>query len=69
MLRFWREDARLICEVRDAGWFDNPLADRELPPAYAAGGRGLWTANQVCDLAQIRSFPEGTIVRLNLTRH
>ena len=29
-------------------------------------GHGLWLANQVCDLVQVRSFPTGTVVRLHL---
>ena len=28
-------------------------------------GRGLWLANQLADLIQIRSAPEGTTIRLH----
>ena len=31
-----------------------------------ATGRGLWLANQLCNLVQIRSSPEGTTVRLHM---
>ncbi|HYJ77750.1 MAG TPA: sensor histidine kinase, partial [Actinomycetes bacterium] len=30
-----------------------------------AGGRGLWLANQLCNLVQIRSGAAGTTVRLH----
>jgi anti-sigma regulatory factor (Ser/Thr protein kinase) len=30
------------------------------------GGYGLWLANQVCDLVQVRSSPAGTTVRLHV---
>ena len=64
-LRMWREPAALICEVSDAGRIDQPLAGRERPFAGQTGGRGLWLVNQLCDLAQIRCFPTGSVVRLH----
>jgi anti-sigma regulatory factor (Ser/Thr protein kinase) len=64
--RIWREAGAVSCEVRDAGHISNPLVDRELPAAEAAGSRGLWLANQLCDLVQIRSVPGGTAVRLHM---
>jgi alkanesulfonate monooxygenase SsuD/methylene tetrahydromethanopterin reductase-like flavin-dependent oxidoreductase (luciferase family) len=56
----------LTCEVRDSGLFNRPLVDRERPAAGAAGPRGLWLANQLCDLVQIRTFATGTAVRLHM---
>ena len=64
-LRWWREGARLLCEVRDAGRIEQPLVGRLRPAAGAVGGRGLWLANQLCDLVQIRSSAQGTVVRLH----
>jgi hypothetical protein len=32
------------------------------------GGFGVWLANQVCDLVQIRSVAAGTVVRLHMRR-
>jgi anti-sigma regulatory factor (Ser/Thr protein kinase) len=64
--RIWREAGAVSCEVRDAGHISNPLVDRELPPAEVAGSRGLWLANHLCDLVQIRSVPGGTAVRLHM---
>ena len=46
--------------------FVDPLADRRPPSADRPGGRGLWMANQLCDLVQVRSFPEGSVVRLHM---
>jgi anti-sigma regulatory factor (Ser/Thr protein kinase) len=31
------------------------------------GGRGLWMANQVCDLVRIRSGATGTAIRLHMS--
>lgn len=62
----WAEDGRVVCEVRDAGRILDPLADRRRPAADALGGRGLWIANQLCDLVQVRTFREGTAVRLHM---
>jgi len=65
-LRVWRDGDVLVCEVRDRGHFDDPLADRRRPDQLKDGGRGLWLANQLCDLVQVRSRPTGTTVRLHL---
>ena len=32
------------------------------------GGRGLWLANQLCDLVQVRTFENGNVVRIHMTR-
>jgi anti-sigma regulatory factor (Ser/Thr protein kinase) len=65
-LRVWQEDGTLICEIRDDGEMDQPLAGRERPDHEQVGGYGLWLANHLCDLVQIRSHPAGTVVRLHL---
>jgi len=59
----WEDGGGIVCEVRDRGRYDKPLADRERDPG-TSGSRGLWLANQLCDLMQIRSYPTGTVVRL-----
>jgi anti-sigma regulatory factor (Ser/Thr protein kinase) len=68
LLRAWNVGDAVICEVRDRGHLDDPLAGRESPALDADGGRGLWLANQFCDLVQIRSSDAGTIVRLRKSR-
>jgi anti-sigma regulatory factor (Ser/Thr protein kinase) len=37
-----------------------------LPDGEQEGGRGLWLINQLCDLVQLRSSPEGTSVRMSM---
>jgi anti-sigma regulatory factor (Ser/Thr protein kinase) len=68
-LRLWLDDDRLLCELRDSGHFQHqPLVGRERPTADPSGPRGLWLANQLCDLVQVRSFPTGAVVRLHMRR-
>jgi anti-sigma regulatory factor (Ser/Thr protein kinase) len=65
-LRVWRDSSALTCEVRDSGRLHTALVDRERPTPDASGPRGLWLANQLCDLVQIRTFATGTAVRLHM---
>ena len=65
-LRIWQEDDRLVCEIEDRGRLSDPLADRRRPDPEQPNGRGLWMANQLCDLVQLRSPAHGTIVRLHM---
>ena len=62
----WRDGDKVVCEVRDNGVYNQPLADRVAPGADPMDRRGLWLANQLCDLVQIRSLPGGTAVRLHM---
>jgi anti-sigma regulatory factor (Ser/Thr protein kinase) len=64
-LRIWREDDALVCEIRDVGRIGDPLVGRTLPAWDDEGGRGLWLANQLCDLVQVRSGDAGTTVRVH----
>ena len=68
VLRVWHEDHTVVCEVSDRGRMDRPLAGREKPDLDADGGWGLWLANQLCDLVQLRTLtdPAGSVVRLQL---
>ena len=61
--RAWEEAGAVVCDVFSGGHIRQPLAGRQLPgPGHS--GRGLWLANQLCDLVQIRSSAAGTLVRL-----
>jgi anti-sigma regulatory factor (Ser/Thr protein kinase) len=60
----WREAETVLVEVEDAGEIEAPLTGRVRPLPSQEGGRGVWMANQLCDLVQIRSGREGTRVRL-----
>jgi anti-sigma regulatory factor (Ser/Thr protein kinase) len=66
LLHIWASDGTLKCDVRDPGNYVAPLADRERPGEDSRDPRGLWLANQVCDLVQIRSIDGGTVVRLHV---
>jgi len=65
-LLVWREPGALVCEVRDRGRLTDPLVGRRRPPREDERGRGLWMVNQLCELVQIRSGPDGTAIRLHL---
>ena len=56
----------MVCEVRDRGRIEEPLVGRRRPEPGARGGHGLWMANQLCDLVQLRSRRSGTSVRLHM---
>ncbi len=62
----WTEPDAIVCEVRDRGFIEDPLAGRLPPPVDQYGGRGLWLVNQLCDLVQIRSGREGTTTRVRM---
>lgn len=66
VLRMWRTDASVITEIADDGAIVDPLAGRRGPQLDTAGGFGLWLANQMCDLVQVRTFPTGSVVRLHV---
>ncbi len=65
-LLVWRESDMLLCEIRDSGHIADPLAGRGRPRVEEHGGRGLWLANQLCDLVQVRTSPAGSIVRAHM---
>lgn len=65
-LRLWRDGNKLIAEVRDSGDYTRPLADRHRPGPQPSDPRGLWLANQLCDLVQIRAVSGGTVFRLHM---
>jgi anti-sigma regulatory factor (Ser/Thr protein kinase) len=65
-LRLWQTGERLLAEVEDRGLIEDPLVGRIRPDVNQEGGRGLWLANQLCDLVQIRSGARGTTVRLHV---
>ncbi|HMJ35140.1 MAG TPA: anti-sigma factor RsbA family regulatory protein [Baekduia sp.] len=66
VLRIWRDDDDVLCEIADGGRLDDPLAGRRAPDTAQAGGRGLWLMNQLCDLVEIRPTTQGLTVRLHM---
>ena len=67
-LRVWAGTRWLVCEIEDRGRIDDPLAGRREPKPGQENGRGLWIANHICDLVQVRTFTRGSIVRLHMSR-
>lgn len=65
-LKIWDENDELVCAVNDGGQIGDPLVGRRRPSPDQANGRGLWIANQLCDLVQVRSGGAGTEVRLRM---
>jgi anti-sigma regulatory factor (Ser/Thr protein kinase) len=63
-LLVWDEPGALVLEVRDHGHIDDPLVGRNPLDLASEHGRGIWMANQLCDLVQVRSGGHGTQVRL-----
>lgn len=67
VLRIWQTPASLVCQIEDPGHIADPLAGRRIPQPDAAGGVGLWTVNQVCELVEVRSTAAGTTIRVHAT--
>jgi len=66
VLSVWHEDGAMLVEVEDRGRIEAPLTGRHRPTGSQIDGRGLWMVNQLCDLAQVRSGPDGTRVRARM---
>ncbi len=66
VLEIRRPRGDLVCDFRDDGRLEDPLAGRARPSPAQHGGRGLWLANQLCDLVQIRRDREGSLIRLTM---
>jgi anti-sigma regulatory factor (Ser/Thr protein kinase) len=65
-LCIWEELGAIVCEVRDGGRIDRPLAGRERPVSGQLDGYGLWLVNQLCDLVQLRCTSAGNVVRAHM---
>jgi hypothetical protein len=63
ILQMWRQDDAVICEVTNGAQFVDLLVGRHPPSLSTEADDGLWLANQLCDLVQVRSGPGGTAVR------
>jgi anti-sigma regulatory factor (Ser/Thr protein kinase) len=65
-LRLWVADESVVAEVADSGTADLPFAGMVAPPAAGARGRGLWLASELCDVMQVWSDANGTVIRLRM---
>ena len=66
-LTMWRTGGEVVCQAEDTGQITDVLAGTaRRDPAALGGGRGLWLVHQLCDLAQIRTGPGGTTIRVHM---
>jgi anti-sigma regulatory factor (Ser/Thr protein kinase) len=68
VLKIWEDGGFLLCQVEDSGRIEAPMVGRLRPVLDEPGGRGLWLANQLCDLVQVRTFEDGNVVRVHMRR-
>ncbi len=61
----WHTEDEVLCQIQDQGWITDPLAGRTRRPPDERG-HGLWVVNQMCDLAEVRTGPAGTTIRLHM---
>lgn len=66
VLSIWVAGGELICQVADTGHISDPLIGRHVPDLEAVGGHGIWVVQQLCDLAELRTGPGGTVTRLHM---
>lgn len=66
LMRIWSEPGRIACQVEDPGEISDPLAGRRRQRSASVGGVGLWAVNHLCDLVELRSAADGTIVRVHM---
>jgi anti-sigma regulatory factor (Ser/Thr protein kinase) len=67
-LRLWREEEWLVCEIKDKGILPANWSSPARPSVDQARGRGLWLAEELCDLVEIQSSSSGTVVRARVRR-
>jgi anti-sigma regulatory factor (Ser/Thr protein kinase) len=67
-VRLWETGEKLLCDVEGTGSIHDPLVGRRRPADSQPSGYGMWVANQLCDLVQVRNTPAGSLVRLHIRR-
>jgi serine/threonine-protein kinase RsbW len=67
-LRMWVTGDALRCEVSDAGpgLPDHYIGTVTQPALDATGGRGIWLIRELCDRAEWRTGPAGTVVTISV---
>jgi len=59
-------DGAFVCELAGPGTISDPMAGQVRPAPDRSSGRGLWLANQLCDLVEITGTAQGTVTRLHV---
>lgn len=67
ILSLWHSDDRVVAEIQDGGFVEDPLVGRH-PPGPADGrGYGLYLTHRLCDLVRLHSTRDGgTTVRMTM---
>jgi anti-sigma regulatory factor (Ser/Thr protein kinase) len=66
-MRVWTAPDEIVCEVSDTGGgMKDPLAGYGEPKEPGVGGWGLLLARRLCDGVEVRSTPQGTVIRLSM---
>ena len=66
VVRVWSQPDAVSCDVSDTTVLSDVLHGRRTP--LADEHDGVWLANRLCDLVQLRTDPEGTTVRVHAWR-
>jgi anti-sigma regulatory factor (Ser/Thr protein kinase) len=65
-LALWRHDGHVVCEARDDGCLDDPLAGRRAYGSDSERGRGLYVVNAVADLVRTFTTADETTIHAYL---
>ncbi len=65
-VRLWSDGDEVVSEVATHSSVTDLLAGRRRPDWNAGDGRGLWLINQICDLVELRSNEQSTVLRMHL---
>jgi anti-sigma regulatory factor (Ser/Thr protein kinase) len=65
-LALWRTDGHVVCEARDDGHPDDPLAGRRPYTSDNERGRGLYVVNAVADLVRTHTTADETTIHAYL---
>jgi anti-sigma regulatory factor (Ser/Thr protein kinase) len=65
-LALWRHDGHVVCEARDDGCLDDPLAGRRPYGSDSDRGRGLYVVNAVADLVRTHTTADETTIQAYL---
>jgi len=66
LLAFWRQGEHLVCEARDTGRLDDPVAGRLDPGPSGPASRGLFLVNAISDLVRTHTTSTGTTIQAYL---
>jgi anti-sigma regulatory factor (Ser/Thr protein kinase) len=65
-LALWRHDGHVVCEAREDGSLDDPLAGRRPYGSDSDRGRGLFVVNAVADLVRTHTTADETTIHAYL---